>query len=59
MISTPMRRACVRALKCSIAVVVVAAIGAQASADVSEPAKPVPYLPRPIHTEGSAGAVSW
>jgi putative CocE/NonD family hydrolase len=26
---------------------------------VSDPAKPVPYLPRPIHIEGSAGERSW
>lgn len=26
---------------------------------ISDPAKPVPYLPRPIHIEGNAGAVSW
>jgi putative CocE/NonD family hydrolase len=26
---------------------------------VSDPAKPVPYLPRPIHTEGRAGEISW
>ncbi len=26
---------------------------------MSDPAKPVPYLPRPIHIEGSAGASSW
>jgi hypothetical protein len=26
---------------------------------VSDPAKPVPYLPRPIHIEGEDGAISW
>jgi putative CocE/NonD family hydrolase len=26
---------------------------------VSDPAKPVPYLPRPIHIEGAEGAGSW
>jgi putative CocE/NonD family hydrolase len=26
---------------------------------VSDPAKPVPYLPRPIHTEGEDGAKQW
>ena len=26
---------------------------------VADPAKPVPFLPRPIHTEGAAGARSW
>ena len=26
---------------------------------VSDPAKPVPYLPRPIHIEGDAGAREW
>jgi hypothetical protein len=26
---------------------------------VSDPAKPVPYLPRPIHIEGDAGESSW
>ena len=26
---------------------------------VSDPAKPVPYLPRPIHTEGDVGEQSW
>ena len=26
---------------------------------VSDPAKPVPYLPRPIHIGGDAGAASW
>jgi putative CocE/NonD family hydrolase len=26
---------------------------------VSDPAKPVPYLPRPIHIEGDDGATSW
>jgi putative CocE/NonD family hydrolase len=26
---------------------------------VSDPAKPVPYLPRPIHTRGEAGEASW
>jgi putative CocE/NonD family hydrolase len=26
---------------------------------VSDPAKPVPYLPRPIHIEGEEGAASW
>ena len=26
---------------------------------VSDPAKPVPYLPRPIHIEGDAGEASW
>ncbi|MGA2777096.1 MAG: CocE/NonD family hydrolase [Steroidobacteraceae bacterium] len=26
---------------------------------VSDPAKPIPFLPRPIHTEGEVGARSW
>jgi len=26
---------------------------------ISDPAKPVPYLPRPIHIEGNAGEASW
>jgi putative CocE/NonD family hydrolase len=26
---------------------------------VSDPAKPIPYLPRPIHIDGPEGAVSW
>ncbi len=26
---------------------------------VSDPAKPIPYLPRPIHIEGAEGASSW
>jgi uncharacterized protein len=26
---------------------------------VSDPAKPVPYLPRPIHTEGDEGEMNW
>jgi putative CocE/NonD family hydrolase len=26
---------------------------------VSDPAKPVPFLPRPIHIDGSAGEVTW
>jgi uncharacterized protein len=29
------------------------------TAYVSDPAKPVPYLPRPIHASGSAGAGAW
>jgi hypothetical protein len=32
--------------------------GADFDSYVSDPAKPVPYLPRPIHTEGD-GAASW
>jgi uncharacterized protein len=26
---------------------------------VSDPAKPTPFLPRPVHLDGAAGAVSW
>jgi uncharacterized protein len=39
------------------------AAGKSAAADfetyVSDPAKPVPYLPRPIHIAGDEGATSW
>jgi uncharacterized protein len=33
--------------------------GSGFDAYVSDPGKPVPYLPRPIHIEGEAGASSW
>jgi uncharacterized protein len=33
--------------------------GAGFESYVSDPAKPVPYLPRPIHIEGEAGESSW
>jgi putative CocE/NonD family hydrolase len=35
------------------------AAGAAFEAYVSDPAKPVPYLPRPIHIEGEQGETSW
>jgi putative CocE/NonD family hydrolase len=33
--------------------------GSSFEAYVSDPAKPVPYLPRPIHIEGDEGEVTW
>jgi putative CocE/NonD family hydrolase len=36
-----------------------AATAASFDSYVSDPAKPVPYLPRPIHIEGEEGAKSW
>ncbi len=36
-----------------------AAAGSSAESYVSDPAKPVPYLPRPIHIEGDEGEVAW
>jgi putative CocE/NonD family hydrolase len=36
-----------------------AAAGSAFESYVSDPAKPVPYLPRPIHIEGEAGETHW
>lgn len=36
-----------------------AAAGSGAESYVSDPAKPVPYLPRPIHIRGDEGEVEW
>ncbi len=37
----------------------VAPVGQSFESYVSDPAKPVPYLPRPIHVRGEEGEVSW
>jgi len=36
-----------------------APLEAASEAYVSDPAKPVPYLPRPIHIRGESGEISW